>query len=339
MSILSDREKIILRYIVEDFIHTANPVGSRYLSKRVEVNLSPASIRNVMSDLEDLKFLTHTHTSAGRIPTDKGYRYFVNELMESKPLDEEAKSTIIKSVDEASGNDDVFMEVSKILGKLTQEISVVSQPYFSEGVFEKIELLNISSNKILVVVSIGAGIVRTLIFDIESEIKREKLENISRILNEKLSGLSLKEIRSTHKERIGELRSEDTGIVKVFVDSIDKIFQDEQEGMTLYIAGTADILSQPEFVSTGEYKNIIELTENKDIVYHVMNKMSDESGTAILIGEENEDEMLKNYSIVTSTYSIGDTNGKIAVIGPRRMDYSKMVSMLDWTSKVLTEKI
>src|ERR1051325_11721026 len=171
---LSEREKIILRYIIEDYIETATPVGSRYISKKTNVNLSPVTIRNVMSDLEELSFLTHPHTSGGRVPTDKGYRYFVNELMEVEPLKQGERNKIMKQIDDVDNSGDIFNEASKILGKLTHEISVVSQPYFSEGILEKLEIISLSSTKILIVVSIRSGLVRTLMFDIDSEMKRDK---------------------------------------------------------------------------------------------------------------------------------------------------------------------
>lgn len=338
---LTNREKTILRCIIEDFIYTANPVGSRYISKKSDINLSPASIRNVMSDLEDMNYLTHHHTSGGRVPTDKGYRYFVDELMEFDSLINDEKDIIksqVKEVDFSAS--EIYQEVSRILGRLSKEISVVSQPYISEGIFEKLELVSLSSTKILVVVSIKSGLVRTLLFDVDSEISRDKLDRVTRLLNEKLSGLSLLEIRKTFVERIGDISIDSKGIIKVFIDSIDKIFLDEKEGMTLYFGGTTEILSQPEFDDTENYRNIIELTDEKGIVVHVLNSVpSDEKGISISIGSENKDEKLKNYSIVSKTYTIGDVKGKIALIGPKRMDYSKMVSMLDYTSGIITGKL
>ncbi len=338
---LTDREKIILRYIIEDFIQTANPVGSRYISKKTDIKLSPATIRNVMSDLEDLYFITHPHTSGGRVPTDKGYRYFVNELMDIEPLKPSEKAKIKKAIDEMeAGGDDIFKETSKILGRLTKEISIVSQPYFSNGVFEKLELVSLSSTKVLVVVSIKSGLVRTLLFDVDSEINRDKLEKITRLLNEKLSGLTLKEIRTTYKDRMGDLKLEETGVLKVFVDSINKIFQDESEGMTLYFGGTVEILSQPEFGNTEDYKSLIELTDEKNVVIHVLNNLpADINNVGISIGEESKDNKLKNYSIVSTSYSIGDASGKIALIGPKRMDYSKLISLLNYTSELIKGKI
>lgn len=340
MDELTYREKVILRCIIEEFIHTANPIGSRYISKTSDIKLSPASIRNVMSDLEDLNFLTHNHTSGGRVPTDKGYRYFVNELMETDPLIQNEKDLLKAQLSEAdTSQDEIYKEVSRILGRLSKEISIVSQPYLSQGVFEKLELVNLSSTKLLVVVSIKSGLMRTILFDLESGISRDKIERVTGILNEKLSGLTLTEIRSTFLERIRDIQSDSKEILKVFIDSIDKIFQDEKEGMTLYFGGTTEILSQPEFGDTQNYKNIIELTDEKNIVVHVLNNMpTDQNGISISIGAENKDEKLKDYSIVSSEYIVGDIKGRIALIGPKRMNYSKMVSMLDFTSKIITER-
>lgn len=337
---LSYREKVILRCIIEEFIHTANPIGSRYISKSSDINLSPATIRNVMSDLEDLNYLTHNHTSSGRVPTDKGYRYFVNELMESDPIVQNEKDLLKAQINETDpGKDEIYKEVSKILGRLSKEISIVSEPYLSQGIFEKIELINLSSTKLLVVVSIQSGLVRTLLFDIDSGISRNMIERVTGILNEKLGGLTLTEIRNTFMERLRDIQNESKEIIKVFIDSIDKIFQDEKEGLTLYFGGTTEILSQPEFGDTQNYRNIIELTDEKNIVVHVLNNMPvDENGISISIGSESKDEKLKNFSIISSEYNIGDVKGRIALIGPKRMNYSKMVSMLDFTSKIITER-
>jgi heat-inducible transcriptional repressor len=337
---LSNREKIILRCIIEDYIKTANPVGSRYISQREEIKLSPATVRNVMSDLEELNLLTHNHTSGGRIPTDKGYRYFVNELMDDELLIPSEREILRAPLDETDFvSDDVYKEVSRILGRLSKEISIVSQPYLSQGIFEKLELISLSSTKLLVVVHIQSGLVRTLLFDIESTLSPLMLEKATGILNERLGGLALNEIRKSLHERISDLQNESKEIVKIFIDSIDKICHDEMEGMTMYIGGTTEILSQPEFDNTSSYRNLIEITGEKGIVVHVLNKLpAADNGICISIGSENNDEKLLDYSIVSTTYTIGDVKGKIALIGPKRMNYSKMISMLNFTSKIITEK-
>jgi heat-inducible transcriptional repressor len=165
------------------------------------------------------------------------------------------------------------------------------------------------------------------------------LEKVTGLLNERLGGLALNEIRRNLRERISDLQNESKEIVKIFIDSIDKICHDEMEGMTMYIGGTTEILAQPEFDNTSSYRNLIEITGEKGIVVHVLNKLpAAENGISISIGSENNDEKLLDYSIVSTTYTIGDVKGKIALIGPKRMNYSKMISMLNFTSKIITEK-
>jgi heat-inducible transcriptional repressor len=261
--------------------------------------------------------------------------------MDIEPLQQNEEDLLKTQVDEIElSAGEIYKEVSRILGRLSREISIVSQPYLSEGILEKLELVSLSSSKLLVVVSIQSGPVRTLLFDIDTEISKDKLMWVTGILNEKLSGLTLKEIRKSFNERIGDLSVDSKNIIKVFIDSIDKIFHEEKQGVTLYFGGTSEILSQPEFGDKESYKDIIGLTDEKGVVVHVLNNLpAGDNGISISIGSENNDEKLKKYSIVSRTYTAGEVTGKIALIGPKRMDYSKMISMLNYTSKIITEKI
>ena len=336
---LTNREKIILRHVVEDFIKSATPVGSKTISEKADINLSPATIRNIMSNLEELSLLTHQHTSGGRLPTDKGYRYFVNEIMEVEPLKKSEEEFLKKQFSDLDfPTEDIFREISKILGKLSKEISIVSQPFISEGRLEKIELVLISSTRILVIVSVQSGLIRTLMFEVDSQISARELQNLASILNEKLAGLTLREIRDTFEARFKDLVPASRQVIKIFTDSIDRIFKDEQEGITIYIGGTTEILSQPEFLNLENYKSIIELTDDREVVVHVLNSIEfNNNNIFISIGSENNDEKLKNYSIVSTIYETNGVKGKIALIGPKRMNYSKMVSMLEYTSKIISE--
>jgi len=172
--ILSNREKDILKYIVENFIKSAFPIGSRSISKDTDLNLSSATIRNVMSDLEDMDFLETPHTSAGRKPTDKGYRFYVDSLMNKESLNKSEINFIRSQIEDSKSNivdsQDLFSETSKILGKISRQLAIVTEPFLSTGIFEKLELIIISSNKILVVLNIKSGYVRTVIMEIENEI-------------------------------------------------------------------------------------------------------------------------------------------------------------------------
>ncbi|HAP34739.1 MAG TPA: heat-inducible transcription repressor HrcA, partial [Bacteroidetes bacterium] len=176
MKTLNDREKTILHNIVHSYIQTAIPVGSRFISKHNDIGLSAATIRNVMSDLESLGYLGHPHTSAGRIPTDKGYRFYVNELMEIDQLSELEQSSIQSQLHGNIETDDILKIASKILGTISHQLSVVTAPQMTSGVFDKLELMQISGTRLLVIISIGSGLVKTIMMEIHSEIAKTKLD-------------------------------------------------------------------------------------------------------------------------------------------------------------------
>ncbi|MCX7833552.1 MAG: heat-inducible transcriptional repressor HrcA [Ignavibacteria bacterium] len=340
--ILTNREKEILKYVVENFIRYATPIGSRMLSKKTKLNLSSATIRNIMSDLGEKKLLHTPHTSAGRVPTDKGLRYYVDTLMDKQNLKPKEIEFLKSQLEEIKNNiteeDYLFKETSKILGKISRQLSVVTQPLLNTGIFEKLELVQLASNRILVVINLKSGFVKTILMEIDTEITKSKLEYISALLNEKLSGLTLKEIRETYAERLSDVRNSEPELFQMFIHSIDKIYHEEETGGNVYIGGTGEIITQPEFDDPKNFKNIIELTENKDLVIHIFQNLGDDDSTVnISIGQENEDVILKDYSIICTNYKIGDIKGKLGIIGPRRINYAKMVSLLEYTSKLFSE--
>jgi heat-inducible transcriptional repressor len=340
---LSNREKEVLRYIVENFIKYALPVGSRAISKQTDLNLSSATIRNVMSDLEDFDFLETPHTSAGRKPTDKGYRYYVDSLMNKESLNKSEinfiKSQIEDSKTSVVDNEDLFLETSRILGKISHQLAVVTQPFLSSGIFEKLELINISSNKILVVLNIKSGYVRTVIMEVESEISRDKLDRLTTFLNERLQGLTLKQIRETFEERVSDYKYEEPELIQMFINSIDKLYCDEEKGRKIFVGGAGDIITQPEFDDPKNFRNIIDLTEDKNLVVHIFQRPGSSSDEiTISIGSENQEKKLKDYSVVCTSYSFGEIKGNIGIIGPKRMNYKKMISLIEYTSKLISEK-
>jgi heat-inducible transcriptional repressor len=336
MNTLNDREKTILHNIVHSYIQTAIPVGSRYISKRHDIGLSAATIRNVMSDLESLGYLGHPHTSAGRIPTDKGYRFYVNELMEIDQLSEIEQSSIQSQLHGNIETDEILKIASKILGTISHQLSVVTAPQMTSGIFEKLELMQISSTRLLVIISIGSGLVKTIMMEIHSEIARTKLEGVAGLLNERLSGLTLKEIRDTFAERVKEYQHEESGLIRLFIESVDKLF-DENRRDKIHIGGTTNILSQPEFDNAKNFKSVIELMENEDIIIHVLESGDTKSGAAnVTIGEETKIEHLKDFSVVTKTYNVGDISGTIGVLGPKRMEYSKMIPLVDFVATTIS---
>jgi len=340
--LLTDREKEVLKYVVENFIRSATPVGSRNVSKQTDLHLSPATIRNVMSDLEEMELLDTPHTSAGRIPTDKAYRYYVDILMDKERLSLNEEFSLKSQFDEKNLNimesNDLFVEASRILGKITHLLAIVSLPQISKGIFEKLEFVSISSNRILVVLNIKSGIIKTVIMEIESEITKLKLENLSSFLNERLQGLTLDQIRDSFIERLSDYKYREPELIQLFINSIDKLYNEEEKGNKIYVGGTGDIILQPEFENPKNFKDIINLAEDKNLVIHIFqNSNKTDNEVFISIGNENVEEKLKNYSVVTTSYSVGDVRGNIGVIGPKRMNYGRMVSLLQYTSKLINQ--
>jgi heat-inducible transcriptional repressor len=335
---LNDRERDILRHVVYNFIQTAIPVGSRYISRHFESQLSPATIRNVMADLEELGYLSHPHTSAGRVPTDLGYRYYIDFLMEMQDLTEREKVQIQQHLSTMADPDSLLRETSKLLGKISKQLSVVSSPHISSGVFEKLELIPIATSKLLVVISIRSVIVKTLMLEVGVEIQREYLEHISRILNERLSGLTLRQIRETFIERTRDVQNERTGLIRLFIDSVDQLFDDMKDRDKVHISGTQNIIEQPEFIDPRNFRSVIELIENDDIIVHLLAKHEEsDKDFVITIGEENKDSKAKEYSVVSAIYDLEGVTGRVGIIGPTRMDYAKLIPLVDHVAKLIAK--
>ncbi len=337
---LNEREKTILRHVIQQFILTASPVGSRNITKKYEVGLSPASVRNIMSDLEEAGFIDHPHTSAGRIPTDKGYRLYVDSLMDIQQLKNSEKVFIKEKLEEGIETDDILRISSTLLTKITKQLACVTYPKLETGILEKIQLVSLSSTRILVVISIKSGLVKTITLELSSEIESSKIEPVQNLLNERLAGLTFNEIRKTFNERFKDLiDDEDHSVIRLFYDSVDKIFKDVSRKENIVISGARNIIKQPEFDNPERFQSIIELIEDKDIIVHILEKSGENDEIFISIGSENEDIKLNEYSFITKEYKFGETNGTLGIIGPKRMEYSKIVSIVNYMSKMISEML
>jgi heat-inducible transcriptional repressor len=337
---LSYREKEVLKHIVENFIRNALPVGSRFVSKQSDLNLSSATIRNVMSDLEDLDFISTPHTSAGRVPTDKGYRFYVDSLMNKENLSENEMKVIKGTLNEKKVVKDyefIYSETSKILSKISHQLAIVSQPFLTSGLFKKLEIVQVSSNKILVIIDVLSGLVKTVIMEVDSEIPRNRLEKLTSFLNEKLQGLTLKQIRDSFAERVKDYTTSEPELIQLFINSLDKIYEEEELGSGIHISGTSEIILQPELENPDIMKKVINLAEDKNFVLHIFQANTEDIGVSIKIGNENADEKLKDLSILSKSYHYGEIKGNIGIIGTKRMNYSKMITLLEYTSKLITE--
>lgn len=336
---LSEREQDILRSIVNLYILKATPIGSRNLSKYLEekINLSPATLRNVMSDLEEMDFIGHPHTSAGRVPTDKGYRFYVDSLKNIDKLAanemQDMRQTLTAFTKET---DTLLKETNRMLGAISNYLSVIRIPHLVDLVVEKIQLINISSNRILVVIALDSNVVRTVTLEVDYELEQKQTDIISTFINERVAGKSLRFLRENFSEIINDFEYTNTPLIRLFVDSVDKIFETKSDGDKIITSGTQNLLSYPEFGDTSGIKSIIELIENEDIIIHLLDNLEEsESGIKVLIGSEMQSEILENYSIVLSSYKMGGATGTIGLIGPKRMNYPRLMSIVQNASKII----
>lgn len=340
---LTDREQEILRLVVKSFIETAGPVGSRYLAKHTGIGLSPASIRNTMSDLEEYGYLDHPYTSAGRIPTELGYRTFVDELMDSPVLSPAEKQVLRAELERLMGNtDDLLRETSRLLGSFSRLLGVVLSPKLSTGILDRMEVVPLSSSRVMFVVSVRGGLVKTIVLELESDLRRDDLDRVVALLNERLAGHTLEEIRRTYESRVRDLQDDHSGIVRLILEEGSLLFSDPAESRRIQYAGTQNIMRQPEFQEPIELQNLIAMLEDEDFVVHLLEdrNVDTPSGAAsratISIGREHRIGKAERCSIVTARYQIGQTVGTIGIIGPTRMDYPRMVALVESMAALLS---
>ncbi len=337
---LNEREKTILRSVVQQFILTATPVGSRNITKKYDIGVSPATVRNIMADLEDSGYINHPHTSAGRVPTDKGYRYYVDSLMNIERIHSKDKGLIEQSFNlEIDETDDLIKLTSKLLSSITKQLACVTYPKLESGILDKIQIVSLTSSRILIVITIKSGLVKTITMELSTEIKDSQIVSVQTLLNERLSGLTLADIRATFKERFIDVEEDQKPIIRLFVDSVDKLFKDDIKPDRLIVTGAKNVISQPEFDNPENFQSVIELIEDKDVIIHIMEKSSGagKDEVFISIGSEHEHKKLNEYSFVSKEYQIGESYGTLGIIGPKRMAYSKIIAIVDYIAKVLSE--
>lgn len=331
---LSQRERNILRLVVEQFVDTAGPVGSRSLAKDTNVDLSPATIRNTMADLEDMGYLDHPYTSAGRVPTRLGYRAFVDELMDTPELSELEQEVLKMKLARLVGGDteELLSESTRLLSKLTNLLGIALSPRLSSGVLERLDIVPLSGSRLMFVLSVEGGLVKTVVLNFDADLRRSKIDRVVSLLNERLAGLTLREIRDTYQERIRDLQDE-TGLIELVLDEAPLLFSEPDEGR-LQFDGTQNILAQPEFQEPDDVRHLIETIEDEDRIVQVLENLFESNpeavGQAIVrIGSETDEEEMDAYSIVISPYRLGDTVGSLGVIGPKRMDYRRAVALVE----------
>lgn len=327
---LNERKMKILQAIISDYLNTAEPVGSRTISKNYDLGISPATIRNEMADLEDLGYIEQPHTSAGRIPSDKGYRYYVDSLVKLPEGDEMPVPLVQELLHSADRIEDLLREIASLLAKETSYATIVSTPSFQNSKIKNIQLVGIEPHKILVVVVTNNNIVKNYNVDLEDPVEQNILNRITFVLNEHLYGLTLEEINLPIIKNMQQYSEDNYEVIAKVLDVIFHTIKSIDQ-RDVYVSGTTNILKFPEFHDVNKALELIDTIEVGEKTKFLVDKTleSDMDKIEIKIGEEIEVEEMKDCSVITTSYHINDQKvGAIAVIGPKRMDYEKTVNTL-----------
>lgn len=325
----------ILQAIIDDYIMTAIPVGSRTISKKYEMGLSSATIRNEMSDLEELGYLDQPHVSAGRIPSAKAYRLYVDQLLQTGKLRGDDAASIREHFSERTGKmEDVINRAAQVLSSVTHYTSLVMSPRGGELRIRNLQLVPVATTTALLVIVTDSGIVRDTVIHVDSDLDADALYGLSRMLTERLTGHTLTEsleLLKAMSREFAEKRTVLNGIGELMAD-----VENQQEKTRLSFGGPSNILSFPEYNDVEKARAFLALLENKDTLVKLLEQRQNVAFT-VRIGPETGVPELKDCSLVTATYSLGDhTHGTIGVIGPTRMEYGRVLSALSAMGEQLT---
>lgn len=342
---LDERTRNILTAVIHSFIHTGEPVGSRTISKRFDFGLSPATIRNIMSDLEELGFLEQPHTSAGRMPTDQGYRFYVDNLRSIEALSAEESALISQRYAPYHGEvDEVMTATSRLLSEISRYAGVVLHT-FSITIFKRIEFVKIRGRQVLAIFVMESGMVHNKLIMLDEEMTQEELYQISNYLNQEFSGQPLRTIRQHVLDRMAEEKAQYDKLSQQALSVGAKTFGETSEDENdIYLGGTSNIMDQPEFTSNlDQMKELFKAFEEKNRLISLLDKCLDEPGVHVIIGSETPFKDIRECSFVTHTYSYDNrTLGVLGVVGPKRMVYPRIMAIVDHTanivSKILTQQ-
>ncbi|MCF2667568.1 MULTISPECIES: heat-inducible transcriptional repressor HrcA [Lachnospiraceae] len=326
---LSDRKLKILHAIIQNYLETGEPVGSRTISKYTDLNLSSATIRNEMADLEELGYIIQPHTSAGRIPSDKGYRLYVDMLMEEK--EQELNEMQEQMLDKADKMEQLLKQAAKVLASNTNYATMVSTPMNSANKIKFIQLSMVDEEQIIAVIVLGGNVIKNKIINIDEPLSNENLLKLNMLLNTTLNGMSIEEINLGLIARLKEQAGIHSAVIGNVLDAVADAIQIDED-MQIYTSGATNIFKYPELSDNQSAQEIISAFEEKqqltELVTQTLAK-EDNTGIQVYIGDETPVQTMKDCSVVTATYELGDgMKGTIGIIGPKRMDYEHVLKSM-----------
>jgi heat-inducible transcriptional repressor len=335
---LTDRQLLILQVIVNDFIQYAQPVGSRSLAKKDEISFSPATIRNEMADLEELGFIEKTHTSSGRVPSEKGYRYYVDHLLSPQKLNKHDIMTI-KSIfaERIYEMEKIVQKSARILSELTNYTSIVLGPAVRENKLRKIQIVPLNKETAIAIIVTDTGHVENKMFSLPESVDASEIEKLVNILNDRLEGVPLDRLNDKIYKEVAVL-------LRQHIHNFDQLLYSFSNSLKLpnndklFFGGKTNILSQPEFNDIEKVRNLLNLIEQEDGFYEIIRRT--QTGIHVKIGRENNNSIIEDCSLITASYSIGQEQlGTIAILGPTRMEYSRVISLMKVLATDLTVEL
>lgn len=335
---LNERSRRILEAIIEDYIDSAEPVGSRAVTRRHQMGLSPATVRNVMSDLEEMGYLAAPHTSAGRIPTEKGYRFYVDALLRVRQLTPAERQRIERQyLLKGRRTEELLQEAGKVLSSISHYTGLVLAPRFTSTVFRHIEFIRLSQGRILVVFVAQSGIVQNKIIETDESLSQPELEQMTNYLNHILTGLTISEAKARILEEMQQEKALYDRLMQKALEFSRETFCEESGGQ-VYIEGAANILEQPEFADVERMKRLFRAFEQKSLLIELLDKAQRAQGVQIFIGNQSQYRELEGCSLVIAAYSGRQGNiGTLGVIGPTRMPYSLVIPIVDYTARLVSK--
>ncbi len=329
-AVLSERKEQILRSVVVNYIKTAEPVGSRTVARSHPGGLSSATIRNEMADLEEMGYLVQPHTSAGRIPSQLGYRYYVDNLMDLNDLSEEVEEKISSSLSAGKMREieQIIINSTRVLSSATNQTSLIMGPQFKKSAFHQLRILPLDEKRGLVVLITDTGFIKNKVIDFQHQLSQSELQQVVSYLNQKLYGLTIDQVTTS---LINELKRDLFRRLEILEQAFILLEESlkEEKQIRVFLGGTTNILNQPEFKDVDKIRRMLNLFEQEPLLFKILEDNSSENDIVVRIGSENEFEDIKECTLITGTYRIHDkTLGTLGVLGPTRMDYGKVISVM-----------
>ncbi len=327
--LLNERKRQILRAVVVNYIKTAEPVGSRTVARSYPVGLSSATIRNEMADLEESGYLIQPHTSAGRIPSQQGYRYYVDNLMESyEESDDDFDLNSTLSAEKMREIEQIISNSTRVLSAATNQTSLIMGPQFKKSAFHQLRILPLDEQRGLVVLITDTGFIKNKVINLKQQLSQSELHQVVSYLNQKLYGLTIDQVTTS---LINELKRDLFKRLEILEQSFILLEESlkEEKQIRVFLGGTTNILNQPEFKDVDKIRRMLNLFEQEPLLFKILEDNSSEGDIVVRIGAENECEDIKECTLITGTYRIHDkTLGTLGVLGPTRMDYSRVISVM-----------